>query len=218
MQTVVGIFAHPDDEAFGPGGTLAKFAKQADVYLICVTNGDAKQKNKALQKHIGETRKKELLQSAKILEIKKVFFLNYHDGSLCHNLYHEIAEKVKQRLERLQPDILVTFEPRGVSGHIDHIVVSMVVSFLFPTLPYAKKLLYYCNDEAFRALVKEYFIHFPPGYKLTEIDQVINTESVWNVKISAMQQHRSQIEDMKKVLGWQSQRPKEEYFLLIEKK
>ncbi|MBP9816108.1 PIG-L family deacetylase [Candidatus Woesebacteria bacterium] len=40
MANIVAIFAHPDDEAFGPGGTLAKLSNEHDVYIICVTSGD----------------------------------------------------------------------------------------------------------------------------------------------------------------------------------
>ena len=41
MKPLVCIFAHPDDEAFGPGGTIAKFAKKRPVYLICATKGES---------------------------------------------------------------------------------------------------------------------------------------------------------------------------------
>jgi len=40
-KTIVAIFAHPDDEAFGPAGTLAKFAETNTVYLLCATKGHA---------------------------------------------------------------------------------------------------------------------------------------------------------------------------------
>ena len=41
MNRIIGIFAHPDDEALGPSGTLATLAKENEVYLICVTSGEA---------------------------------------------------------------------------------------------------------------------------------------------------------------------------------
>ena len=218
MRTVVGIFAHPDDEAFGPGaGTLAKFAQEADVYVICVTNGDAKQDIPENEKQLGNIRKDELEKSCKILGIKKVFFLGYKDGSLCHNLYHEIAEKIQKYLAELQPDTLLTFEPRGVSGHIDHIVVSMISSFVFYRLPFIKSIYYACNSEELRNVVEDYFIHFPQGYKKSEVQKIIDTTDVWDIRIKAMQAHESQKEDMQKVLGWLKQIPKEEYFLVVEK-
>ena len=95
MKPIVGVFAHPDDEAFGPGGTLASFAKERDVYTICVTNGDAGQNSSGKTKELAQIRRDELLASAEVLGIKKVFFLDYKDGTLCNNLYHEIAGKIQ---------------------------------------------------------------------------------------------------------------------------
>src|SRR5579872_864526 len=116
-KTIVGIFAHPDDEAFGPGGTLAKFTKEGnDVYVICATNGETA--TGETDKKLGIERQSELKKSCADLGVKKVFFLGYTDGTLCNNLYHEIAEKIRKILQKLQPDILITFEPRGISGHI----------------------------------------------------------------------------------------------------
>lgn len=75
-RSVVAVFAHPDDEAFGPGGTLAKFAKTSDVYLITVTGGEAGQNSlKKAEKKLSEIRKEELLNASKILGVKKSFFL-----------------------------------------------------------------------------------------------------------------------------------------------
>ena len=74
-MTIVGIFAHPDDEAFGPSGTLALLAKENDVYLICATNGDAASGKP--DPKLAEIRQKELLASANVLGIKKVYFLDF---------------------------------------------------------------------------------------------------------------------------------------------
>lgn len=218
MSTVVGIFAHPDDETFGPGGTLAALAKKNDVYIICATNGDGKQGNRKKELELGKLRRKELLASAEILGIKKVFFLGMRDGSLSHNQYHKIAEKVLKILRKLKPEILVTFEPRGVSGHIDHIVMSMVTSFVFPEIKSAKKLMKYClNHERSTVMGKDYFIHFPLGYTEEEIDETVDISNVWKQKVEAMHKHLSQMADVDRILKRTSRMPKEEHFLVIEK-
>src|SRR3990170_4631783 len=89
---VLSIFGHPDDESFGPGGTLHILSKTHDVFLVCVTDGHGQN----IKKNLAQIRHQELLAAARILGIKEVFFLGYQDGSLCHNLYHEIASKIQK--------------------------------------------------------------------------------------------------------------------------
>jgi LmbE family N-acetylglucosaminyl deacetylase len=163
MKPLVCIFAHPDDEAFGPGGTIALQAKERDVYVICVTDGDAGQNSSEETRDLGTVRKEELLRSTNILGVKEVFFLGYKDGYLSNALYHEIAKNILHIISPLQPDTLLTFEPRGVSGHIDHIAVSMITSYVFEKAAFVHKLLYYCITTQSRALQEPYFIYFPPG-------------------------------------------------------
>lgn len=218
MKPVVGIFAHPDDEIFGPGGTLAKFAREGrDVYLICVTDGDAGINSSGIDRDLGEIRREELLASAEILGIKKVFFLGYRDGSLNNNLYHEVYEKIEAILLEIKPDLLLTFEPRGISGHIDHVVLSFITSFLFEKLSFIQSVWYYCITEAMRALYPSYFIYFPPGYKKDEITKVVDIASVWKQKEAATHKHASQKHDIETLLGVFMDQPKEEHFFTRNK-
>src|SRR5688500_16556268 len=102
MSPLVCIFAHPDDEAFGPAGSIAKFASERDVYIICVTNGDADDGltgKKDYAETLGKIRRKELELSAEVLGVKKVFYLEFKDGTLSNNLYHQIADKIEEILE-----------------------------------------------------------------------------------------------------------------------
>src|SRR3989337_253656 len=102
-KKVVCIFAHPDDEAFGPSGTIAKYADGREAYIICVTDGNDHNNG---TKNLSQIRKNELRNSAKILGVKKVYFLSYSDGHLCNNIYHEVARKIEKIIKRLKPDTL----------------------------------------------------------------------------------------------------------------
>jgi LmbE family N-acetylglucosaminyl deacetylase len=219
MKAVVGIFAHPDDEVFGPGGTLAKFVKDGyEVSIICVTDGDAGENSlKGDKRTLGEIRKAELADSAKILGIKNVYFLGYHDGSLNNNLYHEIAGKIEIILDTIRPDRLLTMEHRGVSGHIDHIAVSMITSFVFEKAPYVHEIWYYALTEQGRSVQAPYFIYFPPGYKKEDITTTVPTADVIDLKVKAMHAHKSQQHDIDKLLGKFRQLPKEENFIIRKK-
>ena len=217
-KVIVAVFAHPDDESFGPGGTLHKLAKENDVYIICVTNGDGKMGDRKKEVVLGKTRKKELLASSRMLGVRKVFFLGYRDGSLNNNMYHNLAGKIRPLLENLKPEQLITFEPRGISGHTDHIVVSNVTSFLFHRLDFVKSLWYYCISYEARALSgHNYFIHMPPGYTPEQIDKVVDVSDVWDKKVKAMYCHISQKHDADNILQRSKHLPKEEYFLIESK-
>lgn len=216
-KTLVCIFAHPDDEAFGPGGTIAKFAKEYDVYILCATKGGAGEDSVGEGESLAEVRAKELLASARILGVKEVFFLGFSDGELCNNLYHKLAKKISEHLEKLKPETLLTFEPRGVSGHIDHIVVGMVSMFVFNRLPFVKKILQHVARKETSDARKDYFIYFPPGYTKEEVDLVVDTSDSWDTKREAMQQHKSQAKDIRAVLAIQEKIAKEEFFLVMEK-
>lgn len=215
MKNVLAIFAHPDDEALGPGGTIATLSKTSNVYVICVTNGDACIPGDDKKEQTGEIRKKELLRSAEILGVKKVFYLGYPDGTLCNNIYHEIAEKLQKHVEELRPYIMLTFEHRGVSGHIDHIAVSMMTTFVFRRSKIAKELWYYATRQIHRNAMKEYFIYFPPGYERDKVDRVMDVSPVWESKVAAMRAHHSQTKDVERILKSIEKLPKEELFFVM---
>lgn len=214
-KTVVAVFAHPDDEAFGPGGTLAKFAKTHDVYIICATCGERGQNSLSkAHKKLSDIRIKELLSSAEILGVKKVFFLNYKDGSLSNNIYHELASKIEEKLLELAPSTIITFEERGVSGHIDHITISFVTTFVAKKLKQSSKLYYYYfTQEISGPMEKDYFIYFPKGHKASKADMKVDIKDVWDTKIKAMKAHKSQIHDANRLIGILEKLPKEEHFL-----
>jgi LmbE family N-acetylglucosaminyl deacetylase len=210
--SVLAIFAHPDDEAFGPGGTLAKWAEAGEVKLICVTDGGAAGGGKELVK----TRRMELLASANILGINKVYFLKYLDGSLNNAVYHRVAKDIQAVADQVKPERLITYEPRGISGHLDHIAVSMITSYIFRENKSIKELWYYCqlDRRLMRSFTNHYFIYFPPGYKREEIDEVVNVSGVYAKVVKAIRAHRSQNTDGERIIQARKLLPKEECFLV----
>jgi LmbE family N-acetylglucosaminyl deacetylase len=112
----------------------------------------------------------------------------------------------------------LTFEPRGISGHLDHIAVSLVTTYVFNQLSFIKELYYYCLTEKQRnTYTHAYFIYRPPGYKQTEISLTVDTTKVWETKLKAMNQHQSQKHDIKRLLGFMKNLPKEENFMVLQK-
>ncbi len=217
MKKVIGIFAHPDDEALGPSGTLALLAKENDVFLISVTSGEAAGKTPAEKETISKIRQTELLKSAQTLGIKEVFFLGYKDGTLNNELYHQIAGDIEKHVKRLRPETLLTFEMRGVSGHLDHIAVSMITTYVFQKYSFLKKLMYFGINKTKGEKMTDYFIYFPPGYERKEVDEVIDVSSVLEQKIDAIKCHQSQSKDIERTLNGNKKFLKEEYFFILKK-
>ena len=85
QRTLLGIFAHPDDESFGPGGTLARYAAQGvQVHVIIATDGDAGTVNESHHRQDGRTlaqeRSEELARAAVLLGITSIWNLPYRDS------------------------------------------------------------------------------------------------------------------------------------------
>ena len=219
-KPLVAIFAHPDDETFGPAGTLAKFASERDVYILCVTSGEEGENHHQgkSDKLVHELRREEIKRASKILGVKKVFFLGFHDGELCNKNYHALANSITKKLKKLKPDTILTFEPQGISGHLDHIAVAMVTQYVFDRLDFIKTLMFYATlAKNERDTRKDYFVYFPEGYDEKDIDLIIDTSKFWEKKVRAMQEHKTQKKDMESILAHYSKLPKEEYFLVKEK-
>lgn len=121
------ILAHPDDESFAVGGTLAKYAHEGiQVILLTATRGEVGIPGTD-PKTAGAIREKELLQAAKYLGIE-VHFLDYMDGELSKVNPASLLEHIACWIGLVEPQVILTFGPDGVSGHPDHVTVSHVVT------------------------------------------------------------------------------------------
>lgn len=136
-KTILAVLAHPDDESFGLGGTLALYARKGfDTYYVCATRGEAGTLDpKYLDgfKDTAELRTNELMRAAKILGLKGVFFLGYRDSGMpgteenkhpeaqINHSLDEVAGKVVKYIRELKPEIVITFDPIGGYKHPDHI-------------------------------------------------------------------------------------------------
>lgn len=130
-RKILIVFAHPDDESIGVGGTIAKYASQGvDIHLVTATNGEASRFRSTQEPahDIGQIRKQELAKASKILGIKKIYYLNYPDGLLNTISFHELKTKIKGILTDVKPQIVITFDSHGISGHRDHKIISKVTT------------------------------------------------------------------------------------------
>jgi LmbE family N-acetylglucosaminyl deacetylase len=139
MTSMLAIFAHPDDESMGPGGTLAKYAQAGvRVHLICATRGEAGTVDPALLAAgttLADLRTRELADAARALGLASLTFLDYRDSgmigapdnahpdSLVSAPLDDLATRIAGHIRRLRPDAVITHDQYGWYGHPDHIRV-----------------------------------------------------------------------------------------------
>lgn len=124
---ILAVFAHPDDESFCAGGTLAKYAADgAEIMVVSATRGDAGQirdVRAATRRTLGQVREHEFLLACQHLGIQHAFCLDYGDGTLKDVAPEELTEQVTRIVRQFRPDVVITFGPDGAYGHPDHIAI-----------------------------------------------------------------------------------------------
>ena len=138
-KILLSVMAHPDDETFGMGGTLALYARRGvAVHLICATRGEVGEidpEYKEVIKSAACLRTQELRCAAETLGIDQIHFLNYRDSgmpgseandhpkALTAQPVEQVAAEVTHLIRQIRPDVVLTFDPIGGYRHPDHIAI-----------------------------------------------------------------------------------------------
>ena len=190
-KRMLAIFAHPDDESFAVGGTLAKYAHQGvQVILLCATRGEAGISGVSPEQ-TGEIRERELRQAAEHLGIE-VYFLGYTDGELAQTKREALLETIACWIDLVQPQVILTFGPDGISGHSDHVTISHIVTQAYDLSQSTGVLLYVHPSEATALGCGVSFIATQDQKSLVRVD--ISGYKLH--KIRAIQSHLSQHPDL----------------------
>lgn len=138
-RKMLAVLAHPDDESFGMGGSLAYYAQQGvEVHLVCATRGEAGEVAPEFMEgfdSVAQVRESELRCAAGVLGLAGVHFLDYRDSgmpgtadnehpkALVQAPLAEVAAKVTQHIREIHPQVVITFDPVGGYHHPDHIAI-----------------------------------------------------------------------------------------------
>ena len=181
--SLLAVFAHPDDEACGPAGTLAKYAAEgARVTLVCLTCGGAGGPPLV--------RAQEIARSAQVLGAYLELW-DYPDGGLARSNTWEIVRRLVEVMRRVQPQVVVTFGPDQLSEHADHVMTGWLTTLAFelagdcaqwPGLlpPYAPAKLYFVSDPE------------SVGQIVACCLTVVNVAPYYGQRLAAMECHASQ--------------------------
>ena len=161
-RTLVAVWAHADDEA-PVGPVLARYAREGvQVHTIIATDGSQGAANTSLPRgpEIAKLRVAEANCSSQALGIHPPVLLGFPDAALGYyqgdpSMLFRLTQRVQEELQRLQPDVLITWGPDGGYGHPDHRIVSSIVSQLARAgAPGAPPQVFYGSipAEGFRAM------------------------------------------------------------------
>jgi len=189
---LLAVFAHPDDESMGMGGTLAKYAAEGvETHLICASRGEVgwfgPEEQYPGAERLGQLRTEELQNAANMLGMKSISFLGYMDGQVDSAEPADAIAKIVTHIRRIQPQVIVTFPHDGNYGHPDHIAIGQFTnaaivcgadaSYKDPENlePHRTSKLYYMVDgENFINLIAPFM-----GDMTFPVDDQIRGENAW---------------------------------------
>jgi LmbE family N-acetylglucosaminyl deacetylase len=203
-KKILLVGAHPDDNDFGAGATVAKATRQgAEVVYLIATTGQRGSSDEAMTpERLSAIRKKEQEAAAGALGVREVHFLGYVDGELVSDL--RLKEQIVTYLRRHRPDFVFTMDPSfyyyknaGFVNHSDHRAIGEAT--LDACYPLARDLLSFPED--IRAglkphKVKEIFLH---SFVPENANFYVDVTDTFDIKIKALSLHKSQVGDLQKV-------------------
>jgi LmbE family N-acetylglucosaminyl deacetylase len=161
-RTLVAVWAHADDEG-SVAPILARYAREGvEVHMIVATDGAQGAANTSVPRgpEIAKLRADEARCSAQALGMHPPILLGFPDGALGNYnadpaLLFRVTQRVHEELQRLRPDVLITWGPDGGYGHPDHRLVSSIVTQLVRAgAPGVPQRLFYASlpAEGIRAM------------------------------------------------------------------
>jgi LmbE family N-acetylglucosaminyl deacetylase len=197
---LLAIFAHPDDESFGPAGTLAKYAAAGhELGLVTLTRGEAG--SLGISKQLGpgllaELRSQELRCAAKILGISYLHIHQLPDKKLSELPDETGISIIEKEIEQFSPGIIITYDKEGITGHPDHKTVSRWVLETVDKIKATPVLLWFgvTRQQVAHLEDRQMFALNPE-----DITHRIDVRDVLQKKIDAIHCHKTQDELWKRI-------------------
>ncbi len=213
LGTVLGIWAHPDDETYLSAGLMAQAVSDGSR-VVCVTatrgEGGSMDEERWPSATMGAVRERELLNGFSILGVTEHEFLGLPDIDMDTPLPESGAARVREIMQQVQPDTVLSFGPDGMTGHVAHMSTSTWATDAFHAAAPAGARLYYAvyTQEWADEFVPEMnrFDVFRPGTPpvAPREELAIAWElppDVLDLKLKAIQEHESQVGAMVAAFG-----------------
>ncbi len=194
---ILTVYAHPDDESFGPAAVLAKYARRGavihGVFATLGERGEPVDEVSASGAALARLREEDLRDAVAVIGYAGIELLGYEDGTLSAVPAAQLQGMVLAAIHRYLPQIVITFGPGGITRHPDHLVVSRATTSAFhQALEEGVRVreLYYDAVRPDRA--RDFnLVDLPDGQPNTWID----VSGTSDVKLTALQFHARHIKD-----------------------
>jgi len=231
-KSLLAVYAHPDDESFVPGGTIARYAMEGiRVTLVCATRGEEGilgDPPVVDRSSLGECRREELKRSCRVLGIDRICLLDFPDGRLSTYPHPHVEGQIVEIIRRVRPQVVITFGPEGITGHPDHQAISHFTTDAFFAAGKAEKYpeLLAMGLEPYQP-AKLYYSVLPKGVAESlslrlegvddrEITTMIDVSPYTHIKKDALFCHRTQLPGFRKFSEEDLDRlATKEYFRLV---
>lgn len=191
---LLAIFAHPDDETFRPGGTLAFLSRQGvRVEALTFTRGEAGSCGEpplCMPEELPAVREREFRCACAALRIQPPRLLDYADGHLQECDTETMIAHILSVMDEVKPQVLLSFGPDGLSGHPDHIAVGRWTAEAFRRVDDIAVLYTVAVPRSLAEKLNMQQIHSVPD---EAIALTVDVSKVWETKLSAMRCHATQI-------------------------
>jgi LmbE family N-acetylglucosaminyl deacetylase len=213
VGTLLGIWAHPDDEAFLSSGLMALVRREGQrVAVLTATDGDAGETALGPNAHalVAALRRRELAASLAAVGVHEHYRLGLKDGGCDRVSVARGAALVGAVIDAVRPETIVTFGPDGMTGHPDHRAVSAWVTEAWLARGWPAQLWYATLTPAFHRrwgdLNRKMSIFpagsTPPETPEAEVALEINLHGdVLERKVQALRGHASQVESLAAAVG-----------------
>lgn len=193
VPTFLAVFAHPDDESFRCGGTLALLARRGvRVQVLTATRGQAGSCGEpplCSSDELPAVRERELRCACAALGIEPPIVLDYEDGHLSEAAPQIIVAQILDMADKLRPQVMLTFGPDGLSGHPDHIAIGQFAAQAFRFADDVIALYTPAVPQSLATALGMTHIRAMPDEAITFR---VDVSPVWESKLAAIRCHATQ--------------------------
>lgn len=214
LGTVLGVWAHPDDETYLTAGLMAFAARRGDrVVCVTATRGEEGSWDEVRwpTATMGQVREAELMLSLQILGVTEHHWLDYYDGTCASVEPEEGTRRIQSLIEDIGPRSVFTFGPDGMTGHTDHKAVCAWTTEAFHRAAPPGARLYYATvtpdwADEFVPRMNQFNVFMEPGTPPITPRTELGIEyalppDVLDLKMAAIGAHVSQVEGMLTAFG-----------------